>query len=447
MSGVVQRSTIDYVLVPHPFLDKVTQLRIVEDSGIHSDHRPLIAKMVWSPAGGVATRSEKSLHKSWRVHELDERGWHMFEEACDQEITDWLADFELASTEVGGDPQQLADSGFAAWLAAMNRAASATIGVKKVGATSKPFMTREVLSLMRMRKVAARALREVPPGKSHADERLALLEAKSRLRREIKSLKRKKLIELFRRIEGSGSDRILYKRWNARVKAMSSSESLPDSALNADGELVSDPVAVLTVWRDFYARLGKADTIADFGDHAESKRAGSGFDDDFARQVLQQLRSRCFDADGSAPELDNPIVWVEVYAGLSRTANNKAGGLDGLTYEMLRHAGVGVSVALTALYNHVWVHGVWPVELQRAVMVALYKGDDSRADPNSYRMLSQMSVIAKVFEKVLDGRIRKWSERTGALSDLQGGFRGGRGTEDQMFILNEIAASKVSRLL
>ena len=94
------------------------------------------------------------------------------------------------------------------------------------------------------------------------------------------------------------------------------------------------------------------------------------------------------------------------------------------------------------LYNHVWVHGVWPVELQRAVMVALYKGEDSRTDPNSYRMLSQMSVIAKVFEKVLDGRIRKWSERTDALSDLQGGFRGGRGTEDQMLILNEIAAHR-----
>ena len=39
-------------------------------------------------------------------------------------------------------------------------------------------MARGVLSLMRMRKVAARALREVPPGASHVDERLALLEAK-----------------------------------------------------------------------------------------------------------------------------------------------------------------------------------------------------------------------------------------------------------------------------
>ena len=168
------------MLVPHPFLDNVTQLRIV-DSGIHSDHRPLVAKMLWSPAAGEAARAEKSLHESWRVHELDERGWHQFEEACDEEITDWLADFELASAEVGGDPQQLVDSGFAAWLAAMNRAASATIGVKKVGATSKPFMTREVLSLMRMRKVAARALREVPPGASHVDERLALVMAKWRM--------------------------------------------------------------------------------------------------------------------------------------------------------------------------------------------------------------------------------------------------------------------------
>jgi len=75
-------------------------------------------------------------------------------------------------------------------------------------------------------------------------------------------------------------------------------------------------------------------------------------------------------------------------------------------------------------------------------MVALYKGEDQRTDPNSYRLLSMMSVVSKVFEKVLDNRIRVWGERTGVLSDLQGGFRTNRGTVDQLFILNEIVAHR-----
>jgi hypothetical protein len=63
-------------------------------------------------------------------------------------------------------------------------------------------------------------------------------------------------------------------------------------------------------------------------------------------------------------------------------------------------------------------------------------------DPSSYRMLALASTIPKVFERILDERIRAWSDRVGCLSDLQGGFRAGRGTEDQQFILNEIIAMR-----
>ena len=73
-------------------------------------------------------------------------------------------------------------------------------------------------------------------------------------------------------------------------------------------------------------------------------------------------------------------------------------------------------------------------------MLPLFKGDGSKLDPSNYRLLAISSVPSKVFEKVLDARIQAWSERVGLLSDLQGGFRGGRCTVDQLFALNEITA-------
>ena len=81
------------------------------------------------------------------------------------------------------------------------------------------------------------------------------------------------------------------------------------------------------------------------------------------------------------------------------------------------------------------------------MMVALYKGEDSRSDPNNYRMITLMPVVAKLFEKVLDDRIRKWGERMGLLSDLQGGFREERCTVDQLFILQEITAHRSEKNL
>ena len=73
-------------------------------------------------------------------------------------------------------------------------------------------------------------------------------------------------------------------------------------------------------------------------------------------------------------------------------------------------------------------------------MVALYKGEDSKLDPGSYRMISLMPTVAKLFEKLLDERIRAWGERVGLLSDLQGGFREERCTVDQIFLLIEITS-------
>ena len=71
----------------------------------------------------------------------------------------------------------------------------------------------------------------------------------------------------------------------------------------------------------------------------------------------------------------------------------------------------------------------WPKSWRIATLTSLYKNVGSQSLP-------------KIFETVLDKRIRYWSERVGCLSDLQGGFRGGRGTTDQIFILNEIVTSR-----
>ena len=65
---------------------------------------------------------------------------------------------------------------------------------------------------------------------------------------------------------------------------------------------------------------------------------------------------------------------------------------------------------------------------QRAYFMPLFKGDGSQLDPDNYRLLAISSVVVKLFEKNLDRRIQVWSERVGLLSDLQGGFRAGRGT-------------------
>jgi len=132
--------------------------------------------------------------------------------------------------------------------------------------------------------------------------------------------------------------------------------------------------------------------------------------------------------DGGIPELDKEVVWEEVHEEVHRLDGGKAAVLDGIVPELLKKAGKAMEVALVSLYNHAWRKLEWPADWQRAYFMPLFKGDGSQLDPDNYRLLAISSVVVKLFEKILDRRIQVWSERVGLLSDLQGGFRAGRGT-------------------
>ena len=56
-----------------------------------------------------------------------------------------------------------------------------------------------------------------------------------------------------------------------------------------------------------------------------------------------------------------------------------------------------------------------------------------------------LSVIGKLFGSIIESRVSDWSEKTGALSDEQGGFRRNRGTPDQIFLLREILTERKER--
>jgi hypothetical protein len=119
--------------------------------------------------------------------------------------------------------------------------------------------------------------------------------------------------------------------------------------------------------------------------------------------------------------------------------NGKSPGPDGVPPELFLHGGIALELALTGLFNFLWQNSVWPDEWRMAILIPLFKDAGSRLEPSNHRMLAMMSVIAKLFETVLNTRLRNLNAW---VSDLQGGFREGRGTLAQMFILNEIVAMR-----
>ena len=135
-------------------------------------------------------------------------------------------------------------------------------------------------------------------------------------------------------------------------------------------------------------------------------------------------------------ENESEITKEEVERALRETKTGKAPGVDGVTAEMLKEGGVTVVEWLVRLFSICFYLSMCPVEWVLAVIVPLYKGKGDVYECGNYRGISLLSVVGKVYGRVLINRIRDKTE--GVISEVQSGFRRGRGCTDQTFAVREI---------
>ena len=83
----------------------------------------------------------------------------------------------------------------------------------------------------------------------------------------------------------------------------------------------------------------------------------------------------------------------------------KAPGISRILPEMLKAGGEVVIEWMTEVFNMVWNEGIAPGDWRNAVIVPVYK-KGSRLDCTNYRGISFMSVVGKVFTRILNGRVK-----------------------------------------
>src|SRR5215469_15679870 len=84
-----------------------------------------------------------------------------------------------------------------------------------------------------------------------------------------------------------------------------------------------------------------------------------------------------------------------------------------------------------------------PKDWQEACVVLVYKGRGSKSECWSYRGISMMSVVGKLYGRVVIDRVKNLTE--GLVGEEQGGFRKGRGCVDQVFAVREDYVRSIGR--
>lgn len=148
-----------------------------------------------------------------------------------------------------------------------------------------------------------------------------------------------------------------------------------------------------------------------------------------------------FDDDVDEPpavdDLDKPITRDEIIKAVNHLKNNKAPGPDGVLAEMLKNSIGIISPFLEILFNHMFNTGQYPTAWASAIIVPLHKNGD-RDSVNNYRGISLLNILSKVFSFILNQRLTVWADENEKIVEEQGGFRAGRSTTDNIFILQGI---------
>jgi hypothetical protein len=109
-----------------------------------------------------------------------------------------------------------------------------------------------------------------------------------------------------------------------------------------------------------------------------------------------------------------------------------APGHDGITPLMLRHLSCKPLSHLTHLFNHVLRLGYFPTNWKRAKVIPIPKPNKPGTNPNSYRPISLLSTLGKLFERILAARLMPFFNRQYLLPHTQFGFHKKHSTVSQL---------------
>ncbi|KAK6761268.1 hypothetical protein RB195_022361 [Necator americanus] len=102
-----------------------------------------------------------------------------------------------------------------------------------------------------------------------------------------------------------------------------------------------------------------------------------------------------------------PITAVEVSVVLAKMKSNNATGPDDIPADVWKLLGDRGSMWLATLFNKIVVEGQTPDVWQTSVTVPVWKGKGNIADCTSYRPIRLLCHTMKVFERILEARLRK----------------------------------------
>lgn len=210
--------------------------------------------------------------------------------------------------------------------------------------------------------------------------------------------------QLYEELNTKEGEAKIYKLAKARQRSRQDKQSV-NMIKDTDGKILTDEESIRDRWKSYFDELLNIEN---------------------AKEPLEK------EEPVEGPE--NEITRKEIELAIQRMKNNKAPGPSGMTAEMLKALDQDGIDWLYIILNDFMRHELLPDDLKASEIITIYKQKGDALECGNYRGIKLLEIGLKVYERVIEGRIRQQVE----MHDNQFGFMKGRGTTDAIFILRQV---------
>ena len=158
-------------------------------------------------------------------------------------------------------------------------------------------------------------------------------------------------------------------------------------------------------------------------------------------QPLKQVKQETEDDHSMLRE----ISVMEITKTLQKCRNRSAPGEDQISYLILKCLDREQFSNIVLIYNSCFRTGYFPVTWKQAKVVMLPKPGKDLTKPTSYRHISLLPAMGKIFQRIIANRMSTFLEMANYFSENQAGFRKKRSTLGQLFKLSQSVSTALKK--
>ncbi|KAK3558371.1 hypothetical protein QTP86_017592, partial [Hemibagrus guttatus] len=234
------------------------------------------------------------------------------------------------------------------------------------------------------------------------ENRQEYMELQRSVKREVSKAKQKAYDDLYTRLDTREGEKDLYRLARQRDRDGKDVQQVR-VIKDREGRVLTSEESVQRRWKEYFEELMNEE-------HEREKRVEG------VNSVEQKV---------------DKIRKDEVRKALKRMKSGKAVGPDDIPVEVWKCVGEAAVEFLASLFNRVLESERMPEEWRRSVLVPIFKNKGDVQSCSNYRWIKLMSHTMKLWERVVEARLRKVVE----ICEQQYGFMPRKSTTDAIFAL------------